>query len=239
MRRSILSSLRAHLGRLIAACLAIVLGVGFGTLAMTAHASASHGIDETIGAQYAGVDAVAYPENGEIKPAHIAGVRQLPQTASAVTMTTAFMEVSYPGLVRPTSLPINSLYDTTRIAGPGASSGRLPTATNEIALAAKLAAKHKVSIGQSLRISSYDNKSWDVTVTGLLDDSKAVGSASAVATPAALKIFEPGGSIRTIAVAAKPSVDQQAMAAAVQSVVSKDLKDYTGADWIQHEVQGY
>ncbi len=61
MRRSLLSSLRAHLGRLIAACLAIVLGVGFGSLAMTAHSSASHGIDETIGAQYKGVDAYVSP----------------------------------------------------------------------------------------------------------------------------------------------------------------------------------
>jgi putative ABC transport system permease protein len=58
VRRSILSSLRAHLGRLIAACLAIVLGVGFGTLALTVHSSASNGIDQTIGKQNAGVDAV-------------------------------------------------------------------------------------------------------------------------------------------------------------------------------------
>src|SRR5918999_1716707 len=72
VRRSILSSLRAHMGRLIAACLAIVLGVGFGTLALTAHASASNGIDETIGAQYRGVDSVVYPENAEITPAELA-----------------------------------------------------------------------------------------------------------------------------------------------------------------------
>ena len=66
MRRSILSSLRAHLGRLIAACLAIVLGVGFGTLAMTTHASAVHGIDSTLGKQLAGVDAVVTPQNDSI-----------------------------------------------------------------------------------------------------------------------------------------------------------------------------
>ncbi|MEU4287825.1 FtsX-like permease family protein [Kribbella sp. NPDC026596] len=239
MRRSILSSLRAHLGRLIAACLAIILGVGFGTLAMTAHASASHGIDETIGARYRGVDALAYPEKGEITPSDIASVSKLPQAASAVTMTTAFMEVSFPGLVRPTSLQIDSLYDTTHIAGPGTSSGRLPTATNEIAIPAKLAAKHKLSVGQTLRISSYNNKSWDVTITGLLDDAKSVGTASAVATPAAVKVLEPDAFVRALAVAAKPGVDQQAMAAAVQSAVSRDLKVYTGDAWIQHEVEGY
>ena len=137
-------------------------------------------------------------------------MQKLPQAVSVVTLTTAYLNVSFPGLVRPTGLPIDALYDTTHIAGPGTSSGRLPTATNEIALPAKLAAKHKVAIGQTLRLSSYDNKSWNVTIVGLLDDSKSVGRASAVATPAAVKIFEPDAVVRAIGIAAKPGVDPAA-----------------------------
>ncbi|MER7247926.1 FtsX-like permease family protein [Kribbella sp. NPDC000426] len=239
MRRSILSSLRAHVGRLVAACLAIVLGVGFGSLAMIVHSSASHGVDETIGAQYKGVDAVVYPDQSTISPADIANVQKLPQAASVATLTTAYMEVSYPDLVRPTTLPIDALYDTTHIAGPGTSSGRLPTATNEIALPARAAAKHKVTVGQTLRISSYDDKSWNVTVVGLLDDSKYVGTASAVATPAAVKIFEPGAFVRGIAIAAKPGVTQQQLADAAGPVVSKGLETFTGAGFIEHEVKSY
>jgi putative ABC transport system permease protein len=239
VRRSILSSLRAHVGRLVAACLAIVLGVGFGALAMIVHSSASHGVDETIGARYKGVDAVVYPDQATISPADIAAARKLPQAASVVTLTTAYLEVSYPDLVRPTTLPIDALYDTTRIAGPGTSSGRLPTTTNEIALPARTAAKHKVTVGQSLRISSYDDKSWNVTVVGLLDDSKYVGTASAVATPAAVKIFEPGAFVRGIAIAAKPGVTQQQLADAAGPVVSKGLETFTGAGFIEHEVKSY
>ncbi len=239
MRRSILSSLRAHLGRLIAACLAIVLGVGFGTLALTAHASASNGIDETIGAQYRGVDAVVYPENAEITPADLAKLQKLPQADSVVTYTSAYLTASFPDLVRPAGIGIDALYDTTRIAGPGTSSGRLPTATNEIALPAKLAADHKVSVGQTLRINAYTGKSWNVTVVGLLDDENTVGPPSAVATPAALKIFEPDAFLRAVALAAKPGVDQQALATAAQGVVSGDLKAYTGEAWIDHEVKGF
>ncbi|MEU4604089.1 FtsX-like permease family protein [Kribbella sp. NPDC023972] len=239
MRRSILSSLRAHLSRLIAACLAIVLGVGFGTLALTAHASASNGIDETIGAQYRGVDAVIYPENAEITPAEVAKLKKLPQADSVVTFTTAYLTAAFPDLVRPAGLGVDALYDTTRIAGPGTSSGRLPTATNEIALPAKLAAKHKVSVGQTLRLNAYTGKSWNVTVVGLIDDAKYVGPASAVATPAALEIFEPDASIRAVGMAAKPGVDQQTLATAAQGVVSGHLKVYTGEAWIDHEVKGY
>ncbi|MGW7683587.1 ABC transporter permease [Kribbella sp. NPDC054772] len=239
MRRSILSSLRAHLGRLIAACLAIVLGVGFGSLAMIVHASASHGVDETIGAQYKGVDAVVSTGNATISPDDIAKAQKIPQAASVVTLTTAFLQASYPGLVRPTSLPIDALYDTTHISGPGTSSGRLPTATNEIALPARTAAKHKVSVGQTLRISSYDDKSWNVTVVGLLDDSKSVGTAAAVATPAAVKVFEPGAYTRAIAIAGKPGVTEQQLADAAQAAVSKDLRTYTGTAYIQHEVEGF
>ncbi|MEV0797903.1 FtsX-like permease family protein [Kribbella sp. NPDC050281] len=239
MRRSILSSLRAHLGRLVAACLAIVLGVGFGTLAMTAHGSAAHGVDTTIGAKYRGVDALVYPENAEITAADVAKVQKVPQAASVVTMTTAYLEASYPGLVRDEALEVDALYDTTKIAGPGTSSGRLPTATNEIALPAKPADKHKVSVGQKLRLNSWNNKSWDVTVVGLLDDSNSVGQAHAVATPAAVKIFEPDGFTRAVAIAAKPGVDQEALAVAVQNVVPQDLKVYTGEEWIDHEVKGF
>ncbi|MEV4260460.1 FtsX-like permease family protein [Kribbella sp. NPDC049584] len=239
MRRSILSSLRAHVGRLVAACLAIVLGVGFGSLAMIVHSSASHGVDETIGAQYKGVDAVVYPNQASISPADIANVQKLPQAASVVTLTTAYIQVSYPDLVRPTTLPIDALYDTTRIAGLGTSSGRLPTTTNEIALPARAAAKHKVTVGQTLRISSYEDKSWNVTVVGLLDDSKYVGTASAVATPAAVKMFEPGAFVRGIAIAAKPGVTQQQLADAAGPVVSKGLETFTGTGFIEHEVKSY
>jgi putative ABC transport system permease protein len=239
VRRSILSSLRAHVGRLVAACLAIVLGVGFGSLAMIVHSSASHGVDETIGAQYKGVDAVVYPDQSTISPADIAHVQKLPQAASVVTLTTAYLQVSYPDLVRATTLPIDALYDTTHIAGPGTSSGRLPTTTTEIALPARAAAKHKVTVGQTLRISSYDDKSWNVTVVGLLDDSKHVGTASAVATPAALKIFEPGAFVQGIGIAAKPGVTQQQLADAAGAVVSKGLETFTGTAFIAHEVKGY
>ncbi|WP_350281326.1 ABC transporter permease [Kribbella sp. HUAS MG21] len=237
MRRSLLSSLRAHVGRLVAACLAIVLGVGFGSLAMIVHASASHGVDETIGAQYKGVDALVYPDRATISPDDVAKVQKVAQAASTVTLTTAYMNVSYPDLVRPTGLPIDTLYGTAEIPGPAASAGRLPSTTNEIALPARTAAKHKVSIGQQLRISSYDDKSWTVTVVGLLDDSKQIGTASAFATPAAVKMFDPGAFVRGVALAAKPGVTQQQLADATQAVVASGLTVFTGEAFVEHEIR--
>nr|WP_202891877.1 FtsX-like permease family protein [Kribbella shirazensis] len=227
------------MGRLVAACLAIVLGVGFGSLAMIVHGSASHGVDETIGAQYKGVDAVVYPDRATISPSDIAKVQKVAQAASTVTLTTAYLNVTYPDLVRPTGLPIDALYGTPEIPGPGTSSGRLPSTTNEIALPARTAAKHKISIGRQLRISSYDDKSWTVTVVGLLDDSKQVGTASAIATPAAVKMFDPGAFTRGIALAAKPGVTQQQLASAAQIVVASGITVFTGEAFIEHEVQEF
>ncbi|MFF1820836.1 ABC transporter permease [Kribbella sp. NPDC058245] len=239
MRRSLLSSLRAHLGRLVAACLAIVLGVGFGTLAMTAHSSASHGIDETIGAQYKGVDAYASPQNGELTPAALAKVKALPQVAEAVPTSIAYLDTTFPGLVRPVSLPIEALHNTTQIAGPSTTAGRLPTATNEIALPNKLADKNKVTVGQSLRITSYEKKSWTVKVVGLIDDKSAFGQGAAIATAAAVKIYEPNGFIQAFEVAGKSGTSQQAVADAVRSVVGAGIEVYTGKAWIEHEIEGY
>ncbi|MDX3004173.1 FtsX-like permease family protein [Kribbella solani] len=239
MRRSLLSSLRAHLGRLIAACLAIVLGVGFGSLAMVVHSSASHGVDETIGAQYKGVDAVVKTNQASISPTDVARAKALPQAASVITRTSAFLQASFPGLVRPTSLVVESLYDTSRIAGPATSSGRLPTATTEIALPAREAAKYKVGVGQTLRLESYDKKSWTVRIVGLIDDSKYIGSAPAVATPAAVKTFAPDEYIAAINLAAKPGVSPEQLTKAVRAVVAPGVMVYTGAEFIQREVEGF
>ncbi|MFF0264590.1 ABC transporter permease [Kribbella sp. NPDC004536] len=239
MRRSLLSSLRAHLGRLVAACLAIVLGVGFGSLAMIVHSSASHGIDETIGAQYKGIDTVVYPQSASISPADIAAVRRLPQASSVVTLSTAYMDVAFPDLVRPVGTQIDALYDTSVIAGPSTSSGQLPTATNEIALPSRLAAKHKVGIGDQLRISSYDGKSWTLKVVGLVNDTNSVGPASAVATAAAVKVFAPETFVRAIGVAAKSGVSQTQLADAARGVISDGLQVYTGQEFVQHEVENF
>ncbi|WP_427889272.1 ABC transporter permease [Kribbella sp. GL6] len=239
MRRSLLSSLRAHLGRLVAACLAIVLGVGFGSLAMIVHSSASHGIDETIGAQYKGVDAVVYPSRATISPADITKAQQVSQARAVVTLTTTYLNAAYPDLVRPTGIEIDALHDSTVIAGPGTSSGRLPTATNEIALPARQAAKHKVGVGDQLRISGYEGRSWTLRVVGLIDDEKSVGTAPAVITPAGMKAIAPEAFVRAIALAAKPGVSQVQLADATRAVVAGELTVYTGKEFVQHEVEGY
>jgi putative ABC transport system permease protein len=238
VRRSILSSLRAHLGRLIAACLAIVLGVGFGTLAMTAHASASHGIDETIGKQFAGVDAVVTPQNAGVTPKDLAAVRKVPQADSVIATSAAYMKVTWTGKVRADSLGVQARYDTSRIAGPSTTQGRLPDSSLEVALPATLAEKNKVALGSKLRLTSYNDKSFTVTVVGLLDDSTTVGPSNAVATAQTVKIFEPDAYLNDIRVAAKPGVSQADLAAAVTDAVSKDLQVYTGKAYIAHEVEG-
>jgi putative ABC transport system permease protein len=237
VRRSILSSLRAHLGRLVAACLAIVLGVGFGTLAMTAHSSATNGIDETIGKQNAGVDAVIKAKRESVAVTDEAAVKKLPQVASVVAETSAYMQVQWAGQVRPDSLGIDARYDTSKIAGPTTSAGKLPDAKNEIALPAKLADKYKVSVGQELKLSSWDGKTFPVKVVGLVDDGTSIGGANAVATAETLKTFQPESSIDQLKVAAAPGVSQAALAAAITSAVNPGLEVFAGAAWIDHEVK--
>ncbi|NEA31966.1 FtsX-like permease family protein [Streptomyces sp. SID13031] len=237
MRRSILSSLRAHLGRLVAACLAIVLGVGFGTLAMTAHSSATHGIDETIGKQNAGVDAVVESSRESLAASDAAAVKKLPQVASMVTDTSAYLQVQWPGQVRPESLGIDARYDTSKIAGPTTTSGKLPEAKNEVALPAKLAEKYKIPLGQQVKFSTWDGKPWMLTVVGLLDDSTSIGGANAVATAETVKAIEPQGYINQLKVAANPGVSQAALAAAVTGAVNQGLMVYTGEGWIDYQVK--
>lgn len=237
MRRSILASLRAHLGRLVAACLAIVLGVGFATLALTARSSAAHGIDETIGAANAGVAAAVAPWDESIRAADLAAIRKLPQADVVVGRTSAYLQAYWPGTVRPAYLPVAARYDTTRIAGPVMATGRLPEAIDELAIPAQLAEKYKIALGSKLSVSTYSGKPSAVTVVGTVDDNRSVGPADAVATRAAVLRWEPSASVQDIRVAAKPGVSEEAMAAAVSGAVGNGLKVYTGKAWIDHEVE--
>ena len=239
MRRSILSSLRAHLGRLIAACLAIVLGVGFGTLALTVHASASNAIDETIGKQNAGVDAVVTTYRDTITPADYEKILKLPEVGSAVAETAAYLKVAWPNEVRSDWLGFSARYDTSRIAGPSVQTGKLPEATNEIALPANLAEKYKVTLGQKLKVSDYEDKSWDTTVVGVLAEGASVGPANALASADTVKAFEPNGYIDDIKVAATPGTSQAALVAAITAAVPTGLQIFTGEAWIVHEVEGF
>ena len=235
MRRSILSSLRAHLGRLIAGCLAIVLGVGFATLALAARSSAQHGIDETVGAQYAGVDAVIIPQEA-IRPTDLAAVRKLPQAAEAVPSVSADLQVTWVGNVRPDYLRADALQEQSKIAGPKAAAGRLPNADNELAIPASLAEGHKVAVGAKLKVSTFDDKASIVTVVGTVDDSSSFAPVSAVATGSAVKKWNPQGSIGSIGVAAKPGVSQEALVAAISGTVG-GVQVYTGSAWIDREVK--
>ncbi len=166
-------------------------------------------------------------------------MKALPQVAEVVPQTSAYLQAAFPGLVRPQSLPVEALYTTTQIASPATTSGKLPTATDEIALPSKLAAKYNVALGNSLRLTSYENKSWTVKVVGLIDDKSAFGQGAAVATPAAVKIFEPDGFIQGLEVAGKAGTSQQEVATAVQSAVQGWFEVFTGEAWIEHEVKSY
>lgn len=236
MRRSTLASLRAHLGRLVAACLAIVLGVGFATLALTARSSAARGIDDTIGAANTGVAAVVEGRGESIRPTDVAAVRRLPQAGSVVPRTVTYLQVYWPGTIRPQYLTVAARYDAAEIAGPVAAAGRLPTADGELAVPARLADKHQLGVGAKLTVSDYDGRRSVVTVVGTVADGRSVGPADAVATPAAVLGWEPSAAIQNVRVAAAPGVGQEAMAAAVRDVVGSGLRVYTGEAWTQREV---
>lgn len=239
MRRSVLNSLRAHLGRLVAACLAIVLGVGFATLALSARASASHGIDETIGAQYKGVDAVVRGEQESLNAKSLATIRALPQTEVAIGTNRAYLETTWKGDVRPSYLGVQALTNEPRLPGPKLKDGRFPMSAAEIALPASVAVKRELPIGSKFTLTSTDGpaeKSYPVTVVGTIDDSAAFGESDAVATARAVKTWSPAGYIDQVLVAAKAGVTPEALVAAIEGSV-RGMKVFTGEAFIQHEVQ--
>ncbi|MFC0627789.1 ABC transporter permease [Kribbella deserti] len=240
MRRSVLNSLRAHLGRLVAACLAIVLGVGFATLALTVRSSASHGVDETIGAQYKGVDAVVRSQGEPLLDKELAAIRALPQTEVAIGATTAYLETTWKGDVRPSYFPVAALANEPRLPGPKVKDGRLPRSASEIAIPAGTADKRELPIGSKLTLVSTNetkNQLYPVTVVGIIDDTNSFGEASAVAIRSAVLKWSPGTSYDRLLIAAKSGVTPEALTSAISAKLSAGQQVFTGAEFIELEIK--
>lgn len=235
MRRSLLSSLRAHLGRLVAACLAIVLGVAFGTVTLTARSTASHAVDTAIGDDYKGVDVVVAPDRQSISAQDVAAVRRTAGVSAYQTISSAYLQTIWPGDRRASLLPTQATNDSL-LPRPTITEGRMPAATTEIALPQTLASKHKLAVGNHLEVRRFDDRRIDLTVVGLAADQGRFDNAPAVATQAAVFGWSDTPRYDEIRVVAATGTSAAALAKSVRGGVNENLEVVTGTEWVSMRV---
>ena len=236
MRRSLLSSLRAHLGRLVAACLAIVLGVAFGTVTLTARSTASHAVDSAIGDDYKGVDVVVAPDDRSISAQDVSAVRRTAGVATYQTISTAYLQTVWQGDRRASMLQVQA---TNQSDLPRATvvDGKLPTSATEIALPETLASQHKLAVGNRLEVRRFDDRRIELTVVGLVSDQGRFGGATAIATQPAVFGWSDSPRYDEIRVVAADSTSATTLEDAIRGRVGEGLQVSTGTAWVAERVE--
>ena len=231
MRRSLLSSLRAHLGRLVAACLAIVLGVAFGTVTLTARSTASHVVDSAIGDDYKGVDVVVAPDDQSISARDVAAVRRTAGVATYQTISTAYLQTVWPGDRRASMLPVQA---TNQSDLPSATvvEGKLPAGETEIALPQTLASQHRLAVGNHLEVRRFDDRRVELTIVGLVSDQGRFDSAPAIATQPAVFGWSDSPRYDEIRVVAADGTSAATLAESIRGAVNNGVQVTTGTAWV-------
>ena len=237
MRRSLLSSLRAHLGRLVAACLAIVLGVAFGTVTLAARSTASHVVDTAIGADYKGVDVVVAPRTESITAKDVAAVRRTAGVREVQTITSAYLQTVWAGDRRSILLEARATNDAPGLPFAAVIQGRMPGSAAEIALPETLASKHKLAVGNQLQAKTFDGRAIPLTVVGLVADDGTFDDAPAIGDRAAVRLWTDGDRYDEVRIAAQDGTPPAALAESVRQAVNKNLQVATGTQWIDKRVQ--
>ncbi len=222
MLSTTLASLRAHLPRLVASCLAVVIAVGFvvATLVLTETSRAT--VLRAAGAQYVGADVVVTASDGSSLADDAAEVAGLPGVAAVDPTTGAGVQARFPDRAD-AFLQVDTAAADPALRWQRVVDGALPTGPGEIAVATTTDA----AVGDAVTVTVYDPVTGEagtpaeVTVTGLVDlagDPTAGLFARAFATPEQVAAW--GGTGPTeLRIAAVPGTDPDALVRTVASVL--------------------
>ena len=174
MRSFLLSSVRAHAGRLFASALAIVLAVAFVVATLVLSGTARSTVLEAAAARYVGTDAVVTSRDGTPVPVDL--VRSVASVRAVAPESEAIVQAAVPGARSPQHLRLEAVADDGALRWQRLSAGQLPTADGQVAVSDRSGA----AIGDALTITTYDPAGsaarWQVEVVGLVDLGSATDS---------------------------------------------------------------
>ncbi len=159
--------MRTYVRRYVAALLAIMIATGFIVAINALSSAAREGAGQAVAQQYGRAD-LAVSELGD--PKLYASVADRAREISGITAVStnwqAYGDVAFPD--GPENISIGSVATTPALRWQKPVSGRLPTATGEMALSAKRAKDQGVAIGDVLTLNTPDGDQ-KYTVTGIVD----------------------------------------------------------------------
>ncbi len=166
MWKTTLAQVRAHAGRLIASCLAIVIAVGFVVATLVLGETTNATIIRAVGAQYVDTDAVVVPDligaespvdsgaasrDSQALDALVARIAELDSVAAIAADAQALAQVLVPGTSGSQYVTVESLAAEGALRWQRLSAGKLPDASGQVAVSERAGAQ----IGDTITVSFY------------------------------------------------------------------------------------
>lgn len=242
-----LATLRAHLARLVATALAIVLAVGFVVATLVLNESVKASIFRAVAEPYLSSSAVVTaPDKGDIvaldeRPGLAGKVAAVPGVAAVATDPTTYVQVRAEAGKGFRYGQVTGLASDPRLRWQEVSAGRLPTAPGEVAMGAR----RGLTVGSTVTVlvpkpDGGASVSHTATVTGLVDLHGAVGlngSDSVFVTDGQARSWG-AGEIDAIRVAAAPGTSASALTGRLQRALGSTLVVRTGNDQATYVADG-
>ncbi len=169
MRAVTLASIRAHLPRLVASTLAIVIAVGFVVATLVLNETMKSTITEAVGAQYVGVDAVVSSPDGSGLADQVNSVAAVDGVRAVDPASETSVQAVVPGRTGAQYLAVESVATDPQLRWQHLAAGALPDGPGEVAVSDRVGA----AVGDKLPVTAYDATGTaatsDVTVVGVVD----------------------------------------------------------------------
>ncbi len=228
MLSTTLAGLRAHLPRLVAATLAVVIAVAFVVATLVLNETSRATLLRAAGAQYVGSDVVVRSADGSSLAGAVDAVAGVPGVRAVDPTEAADVQARFPGRSE-AFLAVQSVADDPALRWQQVTDGALPDRPGELAVATTTEA----AVGDVVTVTVYDPATGEVTgggeatVTGLVDlggDPSAGVFARGFAVPGQVRAW--GAPDPTeLRVAGEPGTDPAALAAAVEPVLGAGAVD--------------
>ncbi|SFF65928.1 FtsX-like permease family protein [Blastococcus tunisiensis] len=169
MRAVTLASVRAHLPRLIASTLAIVIAVGFVVATLVLNETTKATVLTAAGAQYVDTDVVVTSDSGTGLAEHVDTLTGLDGVQAVEPTWQTSVQAVAPGRTGAQYVLVESVAGDPQLRWQQLADGSLPERAGEIAVSERVGA----AVGDVLPVTVYDAEgdptTRDATVTGVVD----------------------------------------------------------------------
>lgn len=248
MLRSTLSQLRAHVGRVVAAGIAIVLGVAFIAATLIFTGTIEKSLEDSVAAQARLADVVVTPDQGFFEDDTVDKVTAVDGVAAVAPIWSGYGEISWKsggsGFANFTTLPEDEQLQWMRLV-----TGSLPKGDGQVAIDKSGADAQNLGVGDKLTLplatdpdadtADTETKTVEVEITGVLDLSTSFfsgGSTPSVIATADQIVKYGYMSLSEIDVLAEGG-DGAALIGAIKDVAPDGVAVRTGQEETDHRVE--